>query len=198
VVDDEVLCDALGDGETMVLLDQGQREINSGRNASRCPYVAVPTVDAIRLHPDGWIVSLKVSCISPVRSRSTPVQQPSRRERECARADARHAPASVRSVGDTSACNGGKERIWSANDYERIDHRIIERRSGSSHAKAVRYGTRIGCEDLDPIGRTSQLTICRFERGSRTCEVKHLKPRGNVEADRVHGRIIGKFDLSVM
>src|SRR5260370_31910688 len=108
MVDDKVLCDALGDVETMVLLDQGQREINSGRNARRSPYVAVPTVDAIRLHSDGWIVSLKASCKSPMLRRSTPVEQPSRRERECARANARHAPASVRSVDATSACNRGK------------------------------------------------------------------------------------------
>jgi len=35
MVDDEVLCNALGGGETMVLLDQGQREIDSGRSACR-------------------------------------------------------------------------------------------------------------------------------------------------------------------
>jgi hypothetical protein len=45
---------------------------------------------------------------------------------------------------------------------------------------------------MDPIGRTSQLAICRFERAGRTCEVKHLK------ADGMHGRIIGKFDLPVI
>jgi hypothetical protein len=84
---------------------------------------------------------------------------------------------------------------WSADNDERIEHGVMERRSASRHAKAVRYGTRIGREDLDPIGRTSQLAICRFERASRTCEVKHLKPRGNIKADRAHGRIIGKFDL---
>ena len=33
MVGDEVLCDALGDGETMVLLDQSQREIDAGRDA---------------------------------------------------------------------------------------------------------------------------------------------------------------------
>src|SRR5713226_8678341 len=110
MVDDKVLCDALGDGETMVLLDQGQREIDSGRDACRSPYVAVPTVDAIRLNPDRWIFSLKASCKSPVRRRSTSVQQPSCRERECARADARHAPAPVRSVNDTAECDGGKKR----------------------------------------------------------------------------------------
>src|SRR5580692_7759301 len=95
VVDDEVLCDSLGDGETMVLFDQGQREIDAGRDARGSPYVAVPAVDAIRLDPDGWIVPLKASGKSPVRRRSTPVQQPGRRERECARADASHAPAPV-------------------------------------------------------------------------------------------------------
>jgi hypothetical protein len=198
VVDDEVLCDALSDSETVVLLDQGQREIDSGRNARRSPYVSVPTVDAIRLDPDGWVVSLKASCISPVRRRSTPVQQPSRRECECARANARHAPGSDRSVDDTSACNSGKERIWSADDDERIDHRIIERCSGSSHAKAVRYGTRLGREYVDPIGRTSKLAICRLKRAGRTGEIKHRKPWGNVKADRAHGRMIGKFDLPVM
>ena len=84
MVDDEVLRHALSDSETMILLDQGQREINSGRDARGSPYVAVPTVDAIRLDPDGWIVFLKASCKSPVRRRSTPVQQPSRRERRSA------------------------------------------------------------------------------------------------------------------
>src|SRR6266480_7973012 len=193
MVDDKVLCDALGDVETMVLLDQSQGEIDSGGNARRSPYVSVPAVDAIRLDPNGWVVSLKARCISPVRRRSPPVQQPSRRERECARANARHAPAPVRSVNDTAECDGGKVWIdWSADNDERIEHGIIERRSGSSQAKAVRYGTRIGCEDVDPIGRTSQFTICRFESGGRTCEVKHLKPRGNVKADRGHGRIVGK------
>src|ERR1700754_5349535 len=95
MVDDKVLRDALGDLETMVLLDQGQREIDAGRDARGSPYVAVPTVDAIRLDPDGWIVSLKASCKTPVRRRATPVQQPSRRERECSRADACYAPAPV-------------------------------------------------------------------------------------------------------
>src|ERR1700746_933627 len=104
MVDDEVLCHALSDSETMILLDKGQCEINSGRNARRSPYVAVPTVDAIRLDPDGWIVLLKASCKPPVRRRSAPVQQPSRRERECTRADAGHAPAPVRSVDDTAHC----------------------------------------------------------------------------------------------
>jgi hypothetical protein len=48
MVDDEMLCDALGDRETMVLLDQSQREID----ARRSPYVSVPTEDAIRRDPD--------------------------------------------------------------------------------------------------------------------------------------------------
>src|SRR5882762_3432615 len=92
MVDDEVLCHAFGDGKTMVLLDQSQREIDPRRS----PYVAVPTEDAICLNPDGWVLSLKARCISPVRCRSTPVQQSSRREGECAGADAHNAPASAR------------------------------------------------------------------------------------------------------
>src|SRR5438034_1375439 len=55
MVDDEVLCHAFGDGKTMVLLDQSQREIDPGRDARRSPYVAVPTEDAICLNPDGWV-----------------------------------------------------------------------------------------------------------------------------------------------
>src|SRR5213594_421085 len=96
MVDDEVLCHAFGDGKTMVLLDQSQREIDPGRDARRSPYVAVPTEDAICLNPDGWVLSLKARCISPVRRRSTPVQQSSRREGECTGADAHNAPASAR------------------------------------------------------------------------------------------------------
>ena len=99
MVDDEMLCDALGDRETVVLLDQSQREIDAGRDARRSPYVSVPTEDAIRLDPDGWILLLKASGISPVRRRSTAVQQSSPAGK-CARADARNAPASARSVND--------------------------------------------------------------------------------------------------
>ena len=83
-------------------------------------------------------------------------------------------------------------------DDQRIDHGFIERRSGSSYAKTVRYGTRLGRKHVDPIGRTSKLAIGRFERACRTCEVKHRKPGGDVKADRAHGRMIGKFDLPVM
>src|SRR5438477_6678048 len=96
MVDDEVLCHTFGDGKTMVLLDQSQREIDPGRDARRSPDVAVPTEDAICLNPDGWVLSLKARCISPVRRRSTPVQQSSRREGECTGADAHNAPASAR------------------------------------------------------------------------------------------------------
>jgi hypothetical protein len=42
------------------------------------------------------------------------------------------------------------------------------------------------------------LVICSFKDGSGTGEVEHLKSWGDVKADRVHGRIIGKFDLSVI
>src|SRR6476619_3479386 len=95
MVDDEVLCHARGNSETMVLFDQGQREVDASGDARGSPYVAVPAKDAIRLDPDGWILSLKASSKSPMRRCSTPVQQSSRRERECMRADAHHAPASV-------------------------------------------------------------------------------------------------------
>jgi hypothetical protein len=196
MVDDKVLCDALGDVETMVLLDQSQGEIDSGGNARRSPYVSVPAVDAIRLDPDGWIVSLKASSKSPVCRRSTPVQQSSRRERECAGADARHAPAPGRSVNDTAKREGGKKLIdWSADNDEGIQHGIIERRSGSSHAEAVRYDSFISPNDIESVGGTSELAICGFKRAGRACEVEQLKPWGNVKADRAHGRIIGKFDL---
>src|SRR5882762_7857939 len=120
MVDDEVLCHAFGDGKTVVLLDQSQREIDPGRDARRSPYVAVPTEDAIRLDPDGWILSLKASGISPVRRRSTPVQQSSPREGKCARADARNAPASARSVNDTPQRDGGQRIDSSADDDEGI------------------------------------------------------------------------------
>ena len=78
------------------------------------------------------------------------------------------------------------------------DMAIVERRSGSSNAKTVRHGALISREDMDPIGGTLELVICRLKRGSRTGEVEHLKPWGNVESDRLHGRIIGKYDLQVI
>ena len=199
MVDDEMLCDGLGDRETMVLLDQSQREIDAGRDAGRRPYVSVPTEDAIRLDPDRWILSLKASGISPVRRRSTPVQQSSPREGKCARADARNAPASARSVNDTPQRDGGQERIdSSADDNERIGHRIVESRSGGGHAKAVRYGTLISRKHADAISRTSELAIRRLKRGGRTGEVEHLEALGYIKTDRAHGLIIGKFDLQVI
>jgi hypothetical protein len=47
MVDEEVLGHTLGDRKTKVLLDQGQREIDAGRNAGRGLRVAVATEDAI-------------------------------------------------------------------------------------------------------------------------------------------------------
>ena len=73
----------------------------------------------------------------------------------------------------------------SADDDERIEHGIIERRSSSSHAKAVRHGTLISRKDMDPIGGTFELVICRFKRAGRTGEVEHLEPWRNVKADRL-------------
>jgi hypothetical protein len=107
MVDDKVLCHAFSDGETMVLLDQSQRKIDAGRDTCRSPYVAVPTEDAICLDPDRWVLSLKAGRKSPVRRRSTPVQQSSRCEGECTCADARNAPASVRCLHDTAQRAGG-------------------------------------------------------------------------------------------
>jgi hypothetical protein len=49
------------------------------------------------------------------------------------------------------------------------------RRSGSGQAKAVRHDTPLGREDMDPIGRTFELVICRFKRGCRTGEL-HAVP----------------------
>jgi len=78
-----------------------------------------------------------------------------------------------------------------------IEHGIIERCGGSRHAKAVRNGAGVGCKDVDAIRRSSELVICSFKDGSGTGEVEQLKSCGDVKADRLHGRIVGKFDLSV-
>src|SRR2546428_2199344 len=115
MVDNEVLAHAFGDGKPMVLLDQSQREIDAGRDAGCRPYVAVPTEDAICLDPDGWALSLKARCISPVRRRSTPVQQSSRRESKCACADTRNAPASARGRHN-SALGGSGEGGYEGSD----------------------------------------------------------------------------------
>src|SRR5258705_1388150 len=68
---------------------------------------------------------------------------------------------------------------------------MLERRCGSGQSEAVGHGTPLGREDMDPIGRTFELVICRLKRGGRTGEVKQLKPWGNVESDHAHGRIAG-------
>src|SRR5213075_2541291 len=108
---------------------------------------------------DGWVLSLKARCISPVRRRSTPVQQSSRREGECTGADAHNAPASVRCLHNLAQRASG---------YERIEHGIIERLSSDSHAKAACHGTLISRKDMEPIGGTFEVVICRFEGAGRT------------------------------
>jgi hypothetical protein len=67
--------------------------------------------------------------------------------------------------------------------------------ASSSDAAAVRDHPLVSRDDMDPIGGMADLAIGRLERGGRTGEVEHLEPWRNVEADRFHGRIIGKFDL---
>jgi hypothetical protein len=198
MIDDKVLCHRLGDGKTVVLLDQSQSQIDPSGDARRSPYVAVPTEDAICLDAHGWVVSLKACCVPPVRGRSTPVQQSSRREGECTCADTRNAPASARCLHKTALHTNRWGRIdRPAHDHERIEHGIIERCGGSRHAKAVRNGAGVGCEDVDSVRGISELVICSFKDRSGTGEVEHLKSWGDVKADRLHGRIIGKFDLSV-
>ena len=86
---------------------------------------------------------------------------------------------------------------WSADNDERIEHGIIERRTSNSHAKAACHGTLISRKDMEPIRGTFEVVICRFEGAGRTGEVEHLKAWGNVKADRPHGRMIGKYDLAV-
>src|SRR5882724_330041 len=102
MVDDEVLGDAFCDRKIMVLLNQSQSEIDTGRDACRGPYVAVPTEDAIGFNPNRWVLPLKAGCKSPVRCGAPPVQQSGCRERECTCADARNAPASVRGSHKTA------------------------------------------------------------------------------------------------
>jgi len=100
---------------------------------------------------------------------------------------------------DTPQRDGGQEPIDSfPHDNERIDHRIVERRSGGGHPKAVRYGTLISRKHTDAISRTSELPIRRLKRGGRTGEVEHLEALGYIKTDRAHGLIIGKFDLQVI
>jgi hypothetical protein len=41
------------------------------------------------------------------------------------------------------------------------------------------------------------LVVCHFKSTGWTSEVEQLKPWRKQEADGVHGRIIGNFDLSV-
>jgi len=199
MVDDEVLGHTLGNGKTMVLLNQSQREIDAGRDARRRPNVSVPTEDAIRLNSDGRVFSLKSRCISPVRGRSTSIQQSSRREGKCACADARNPPAPARGFNKTAQRISRYERIDRASDDDEcIEHGSIERHCISHHSKAVHHGPLISRKDQEPIGGTFELAIRGFECPGRTGEVEHLKPWGNVETDSGHGRIIGKFDLSVI
>src|SRR5260221_2625638 len=107
VVNDEVLRDTFGDGKAVILLDQCQSQIDAGGNARRRPHVPVPTEDAICIHPDGWVVSVEARGITPMRRRSTPIQQFGGRQRKGTRADARHTPASAPGFLQTAErCSG--------------------------------------------------------------------------------------------
>jgi hypothetical protein len=146
------------------------------------------------LNSDGRVFSLKSSCISPVRGRSTSIQQSSRREGKCACADARNPPASARGFNKTAQRISRYERIDRASDDDEcIEHGSIKRHCISHHSKAVHHGPLISRKDQEPIGGAFELAIRGFECPGRTGEVEHLKPWGNVETDSGHGRIIGKF-----
>src|SRR5438034_11488961 len=103
MVDDEVLCHALGGDKTIVLLDQSQRKIDAGRDARRSPDVAVSTEDAICLNPDGWVLSLKARCISPGRRATTHWRYAARLQREY---------PSIRVEADRIFCRDGN--VWTS------------------------------------------------------------------------------------
>jgi uncharacterized membrane protein YccC len=73
----------------------------------------------------------------------------------------------------------------------------LRRQDRIDQAKAVRHGTLISREDMDPIRldfRAGRLPLQRRRPDRRGRASETL---GNVEADRIHGRIAGKFDLAV-
>lgn len=196
VVDNQMLGHGFGDGEAVIFLDESQREIDAGSDARRRPNIAVPAEDVVGLDANGGIIALEPGGMSPVGCRSAPVQQPSRRQRECPGADARNAAGPTRSLDYSVQSLSGERRVDPSPDNDQsIEHAVVECCSSRGDAKAAGDSPNAGRHDMDLVGRTSDLAICRLERAGRTSQVEHLKSWRNVEAERIHGRMIGKFDV---
>ena len=73
--------DGLGDVDAQVLLDQGQREIDAGRDPGTRPVLAVADVDRIGIDGDPGILLGQLAGPGPVGGDAPPVEQPGRRRR---------------------------------------------------------------------------------------------------------------------
>lgn len=91
-VDDELLRDAPPDVRTEIVLDQGDRQVDAGRNPRRGPDAAVPDEDALGVHRHLRVAALEPLRAVPVGGGAPAVEQAGLREQEGAGADARDAP----------------------------------------------------------------------------------------------------------
>ncbi len=84
-------------GRPKICLDQRKRQIDAGRDACRCPDIAVTKVDRFRINIDLRSKSTKTLDIAPMSCCSAPIKQARCCEEECASANGHDtAPAPAR------------------------------------------------------------------------------------------------------
>jgi hypothetical protein len=141
--DDHLAGRCHGECRTVVVLDEGEREVDAGGHASRRPHVAVAHVDAVGLDADRGEVRREGVAHRPVGRRPAPVEQARPREQQSAAAHRRDPPRRPGRAGQP------------ANEVEVIS-RLTRAVTAGHHQRVDRTSDRpswLGSDDQSRRGR---------------------------------------------
>ena len=144
--DDEMAGHRQGELAAEILLDQRQRQIDSGGDAGRGPDVAVADEDRVGLQAHGGKASGEFGAAPPVRHGATAIEQAGGRQQKGAAADRRGPPRRLRprlDPADEFSVLAGRIDAGAAGDDQRVQ----------GHARGGEFA-----------GRETQAGRCRHQR----------------------------------
>ena len=147
----------LGDVDTVVVLDEGERDVDAGGHAGRRPHVAVAGPDRVGVDVDVGVLGGEALGAGPVGRRPPAVEQAGGGEQERAAADADDAPGAGGELGDrgdeVGVVAGPVAGAVAAGDEQRVDRpaAVDGRRRRAAARSRSRTGPGLERDDLDVV-----------------------------------------------
>ncbi len=190
-VDDEPRRSAIRDATAEILLDQGERHVDTGGDACRRPHAAVSDEDGVGIDRDLRTIQPELATHRPMRRGAAPVQNARAGEQECARAHRADAPDDRSRAREKVTQGRTRERtanraLFTADDEHRVrrPRREARERLGGEHdARRGAHAPPSDGRQHDAIFRAPQAAIRRREHLGRAKNIESLSP---IEADQQH------------